>query len=150
MSTTAPESKPCGCEGPCSSRCRLDRYAIRMAQTLAKMAQEGAPESVNGTVQALLGFQPGPLVLRRLECPDKATAKKLKPAALNILGLLQSVHEAPWTELQRVGGRRFSGRIEELRAAGHRIIGPKPARRKGIHETTDPGPRGEDMYRLEA
>ncbi len=52
-------------------------------------------------------------------------------------------------EVKAVAGDRFSARIDELRGMGFCILGPVKAPKHGIFETTQPGPGGEDVYRLE-
>jgi hypothetical protein len=47
-----------------------------------------------------------------------------------------------------VGGARYSARVEELRAAGHRIKGPSKSPTHGIYET-ELMVDGVEMYRLE-
>jgi len=99
--------------------------------------------------QAALDFAPAlaarsSLLARK---PSPAVRAKLKPAALNILVRLQE-GPATWVELQRIGGRRYSARIEEIRAAGHRVVGPEPSRKHGISETTTAGADGLDVYEL--
>ena len=52
-------------------------------------------------------------------------------------------------EVKACAGDRFSARVEELRAMGFCILGPARAPKHGIFQTTEPGPGGEDVYRLE-
>lgn len=54
---------------------------------------------------------------------------------------------APRSEVKRLGGDRFSARIDELRR-DYYVVGPVKAPRWGITEVTEPYPDGEDMYVL--
>ena len=74
---------------------------------------------------------------------------KLKPATLNVLGLLGDFLPHSRRELAEVGGARYSARIGELRDAGQPILGPAKSPRHGIYETEPAGPGGLEMYRLE-
>ncbi len=99
--------------------------------------------------QAALDFRPEPIrVARPPHSP--ALVRKLKPAALHILGLLGDGAPHTRQELARVGGARYSARVGELRDAGHRILGPAKSPRHEIYEIEPLGPGAVERYRLEA
>ena len=106
----------------------------------------GPPVGILEARQAALDFNPAPL---RVHTPphDPSKVRKLARAALQILGLLGDGQAHSRHELYRVGGARYSARVEELRAAGHRIKGPSKSPRHGIYET-EPMVDGVEMYRL--
>jgi len=111
----------------CSDRCRLLAWAER---------------------QQKLEFVPALQPLTRLNpTAPKNRRRQLQQKCLNILGRLQ-LGPATAQELHEIGGWRFSARIDELRAAGHYIVGPKLAPRRGILDARKPGPDGVDIYEL--
>jgi hypothetical protein len=64
-----------------------------------------------------------------------------------LLARLQEGRPLRRSEVKAFGGDRFSARIDELRAEGHHIIGPRRAPRRGITRTTT-RIDGEDVYLL--
>ena len=115
----------------CSRRCK-DR-AYNAAHPVAR--------------QRTLPLTPEPL---RVHTPphNPALVHKLKPAALNVLGLLSDGQPHSRHELYQVGGTRYSARVEEIRAAGHRVLGPSKSIRWRIYECEPAGPGELEMYRL--
>lgn len=103
--------------------------------------------------QAVLDFKPEPIRVARPP-HNPALVSRLCRAALNVLGLLGDGQPHTRHELAHVGGARYSARVNELREAGHRILGPSKALRlrcaPPIHETEPLGPAGVERYRLEA
>lgn len=101
--------------------------------------------------QAALPLEP---VLIRVAVPPQnpKRVEKLKPAARNVLALLECGGTYTWRQIVTVGGLRYSARIGELRAAGYPILGPLGWRRPdGTRETrTVPLVGGDEAYRIEA
>lgn len=98
--------------------------------------------------QGMLPIEPAPQPLIALNpTAPKNRKHSLQQACLLILGRLQQ-GPAGALEVRALGGWRTSARINELRAAGHYIVGPQPAPRCRITETTNPGPDGLDTYEL--
>ena len=120
----------------CSDRCRAAAYDAAHPRLGTQRALEFAPP-----LAALAPARPA--------IPPHAPKRRrsLQDAALCLLGLLQDEEPHGLDEMLRVGGVRYSARIEELRAAGHRVLGPRPSRRHGILET-EPMVGGREMYRL--
>jgi hypothetical protein len=75
---------------------------------------------------------------------DLAEQAKRKRALLDRLRRGGPVRRS---EVKAFGGDRFSARIEELRAEGHHIIGPRRSPRHGVTRTTT-RVDGEDVYLL--
>ena len=86
-----------------------------------------------------------PRVDEAIRKPDKLTRCQM------ILGRLQVGRATGGDLVKAGGGLRYGGRISELRARGHRILGPKPWRRPdGTRETKtiSPDEQGHDLYEL--
>ena len=101
--------------------------------------------------QKLLDFdpRPHPCPPRRseaqLEHDEGLAARTRRKHAL--LARLREGGPVRRSEVKAFGGDRFSARIEQLRAEGHLIIGPRPSPRHGIARTTT-RIDGEDVYVL--
>lgn len=149
--SAAPEGRPCPfCGQPvppqevrrgqpktyCSEACQKRAWNAthpRVGQRIINWNPPARPEAIQGEQQRKLRSELG----RRL---------------FQKRALLLRLQEGPALrhEMKAFGGDRFSARVNELRAAGHRIIGPVPAPKHGIFATTEPAPNGEDVYLLRA
>ncbi len=97
--------------------------------------------------QAALPLEPEPI---RVAVPphNPALVRRLRPAALHILGLLGDFLPHSRRELAHVGGARYSARVAELRNGGHVILGPSRSPRHRIWDVEPAGADGLEMYRL--
>jgi hypothetical protein len=101
--------------------------------------------------QRVLDFKPG---LQPAATPphNPKLRPKLIRAARAILGLLGDGGRHSRHELEAQGGNRYAARVNELREAGHVILGPREARRlkrqDPILETEPLGKDGLEVYRL--
>lgn len=109
-----------------------------------------APPADAVAAQQSFTFTP---VLIRVAVPPHhpALVHRLKPATLHVLGLLADGQPHTRLELAAVGGNRYCARVKELRAAGHRILGPRGWRnhRNEWEPEIEPLDRdGVEQYRL--
>ncbi len=83
---------------------------------------------------------------------DPRLVRKLKPAALHVLGLLGDGRPHTRVELERIGGNRYCSRVNELRRAWHHILGPRgwTSPVPGIGYVSELEPKQDDLecYRL--
>ncbi len=75
-------------------------------------------------IQARLNFGV-PLITVVRPPHNPALVSKLKPATLHALALLSPGRAVSRLELQAIAGNRYCSRINELRAAGYRVLGPR-------------------------
>lgn len=132
------------CHGPIPEGRRRGSERVHCSPACRRKAWDDANRP---RVQASLAFEPAPIRVAQPPHNPKLVSK-LKPAALNVLGLLGDFEPHSRHELARVGGARYSARVGELRDAGQRILGPSKSARHAIFETEPAGPGGLEMYRL--
>lgn len=118
----------------CSEQCQKRAWNAahpRVGQKVIDWTPEAEPQPI--TSEAQRTFQ------------AKRTSRLFRREAL--LARLR-MGPTPRHEMKAYGGDRFSARLEELRRSGHRVVGPVPAPKYGIFETTSPNNAGEDIYEL--
>ena len=100
--------------------------------------------------QARLPLAPPPVIVA-VPPHDPAKAPKLAKACRRLLDALESGHAFTLAGVAELGGRRYSARIGELRAAGYVVLGPRPWMRPDgtMERRTVPMFAGRECYRLE-